>query len=712
MVQSKIVNTVNFAEHSKLNLADKGHASCMYIVPILSKNYLIALGKQNSSHANDGVVYYPIYLLNEKHKIKAKIGVFEADVSIATSLLDDDGDVDLTQFDEPLLFSYVDTTYLDKYGTSGDSLSAKTMTPEEIMEEIENDVFNETKDNSNANDNSTAKLEEVDVVPDESDVSDDDDDDEVFKVPKKKEIEKEEQEELLTFDNVFTKETHLPVLPTWTVETEEEAKLARDKYKKSKNLQANWFVQRMENTQYNLHNNEGAGDCFFATVRDSFSQLGYITTIQKLRAYLAQEVDIALLQQYQEIYNGIELESKTLDHEIDSLQKTNVALKKQSDKTDKMEHQRDIVKEALHVKKEFNDRKIQRIGTTDLMKEFSFVKNLRTVDDLKTFVKTSEFWADHWALNKMEILLKTKFIVIENTNDRNQMLRCTEAHKEDFDPTYYILLGYYGDSRHYELASYKDKKIFKFGEIPFDIKKLVVDKCMENSTGVFNRIPAFKQFQSELGIDAPPALAPSSSSSSIAELYNPKLVLSFHARSDESKKPGMVPADQIPTSNRTEFAVLAGIKSWRRRLDDSWIGDGKIAAPFTTEDGNRWSSVDHYMIAIRFKESNPAIYLDFCSDTILGKDLKMAHASITKKKKEDTDEQKGKHFEAWKKTSPLDDSIKEAYRKQALTAKFTQNLDMKALLQATGMAKLEHYIPRYPPFVDVPLMEVRQTIQK
>jgi hypothetical protein len=580
------------------------------------------------------------------------------------------------------------------------------MTPEEIMAEIENDVFD---------DNNGAKLEEVDIVPDESDVSDDDDD-EVFKVPKKKETEKEKEEEekevLLTFDNVFTKEAHLPVLPTWTVETEEEAKNARDKYRKNKNLEANWFVQRMENNHYNLHNNEGAGDCFFATVRDSFSQLGYITTIQKLRAYLAQEVDIELLQQYQAIYNGIELESKTLDHEIDSLQKTNVALKKQSDKTDKMEHHRDIVKEALHVKKEFNDRKIQRTGTIDLMNEFGFVKHMRTVDDLKTYVKTSEFWADHWALNKMETLLKTKFIVIENTNDRNQMLRCTEAHMDDFDPTYYILLGYYGDTKHYELASYKDKKIFKFGEIPFDIKKLVVDKCMENSTGVFNRIPAFKQFQDELGIDAPPPPAPASSSSSFSELYNPKLVLSFHARSDESKKPGLVPADQIPVSNRTEFAVLSGIKSWRRRLDDSWVGDGKTAAPFTTEDGNRWSSVDHYMIAIRFKESNPAIYLDFCSDTVLGKDLKMAHSSITKKKKEDNDDNKGKHFEAWRKTSPLDDSIKEAYRKQALIAKFTQNLDMKALLKATGMAKLEHYIPRYPAFVDVPLMEVRQTIQK
>jgi len=703
MVQSHIIKTVNYPEQSKLNLADKGHASSLYIVPIFEKTYVIVLGKQNTAYAKEGVVYYPIYLLNDKHKIKAKIGVYEAEVSIATSLLDDEGDVDLTQLNDPLLFSYVDTTYLDKFGTSGEDLSAKTMTPDE--------------------------KEEVNIVPDESDTSDidengldgekkdeDEDEDDIFVIHQKKKTDEEEtlpEDVLLTFDNVFTKEAHLPTLPTWTAETAEEAKIARTEYKKNKNVQDNWYVQKMENKEYKIHENEGSGDCFFATVRDSFAQLGYITTVQKLRAYLAQEVDIGLLEQYQEIYRGIEGEAKLLDHEINALQKTNMALKKQSDKTEKIEHQKDIVKEALHVKKEFNDRNIQKLGTTDLMHEFAFVKNLRTIDDLKAFVQTSEYWADHWAFDKIEILVKSKCIVIEHTDDRNQMLRCTEAHKEDFDPTYYILLAYYGD-RHYELVSYKDKKIFKFGEIPFDIKKLVVDKCMEKSTGVFNRIASFRQFQTDLGIDAPSAHPPASSSSSSSELYNSKLVLSFHARSDEGKKPGMVPADEIPTSHKTEFAVLSGMKSWRRRLDDSWVGDGKTSSPFTTEDGNRWSSVDHYMIAIRFKESNPAIYLDFCADTAIGKELKNAHSAITKKKKEDKDKDdyKGKHFDAWKKTSPLEETVREGYRKQALTAKFTQNLDMKALLKATGMARLEHYIPRSPPFVDIPLMEVRATLSK
>ena len=714
MVKSKIVNTINYAEHSKLNLADKGHASCLYIIPILDKEYLVVLGKQNTGFAKEGLVFYPIYLLNGKHKIKAKIGVYEAEVAVATSLLDDDGDVDLTQLDEPLLFSYVNTTYLDTYGTDGANLSAKTMTPEEKEDGKEKD-----------------DVEEVDVVPDQSDLengSDDDDEEDVFTIRKNetaKEDEQEEKKEILTFANVFTKDTHLPTLPTWTSETQEEAKLSRNEYKKKKNTNDNWFVKLLKNKNYIIHENEGAGDCFFATIRDSFAQLGYATTVQRLRAYLSQEVDLALFEQYREIYKGIEVETKTLDHDMATLRKTNVALKKQSDKTDKMEHQKDIVKEALHVKKEFNNKKIQQIGSAGLMDEFGFMKNIHTIEDLKSFVGTAEFWADHWALNTMELLLKAKFIVIENTEDPNQMLRCTEPHAEDFDPTYYIILAYYGN-RHYELVSYKDKKIFKFGEIPFDIKKLVVDKCMERIAGVFNRIPSFRQFQTDLGILPLVIDTPENDGSITSGLFDPKLVLSFHSRSDQSKGPGLVPADNIPiipVNKRNEFAVLSKIKSWRRRLDDSWVGEGKITAPFTTEDSNRWASIEHYMMAVRFKESNPAVYVDFCADTVIGKDLKKAQASVKKKKndkkdkdkeksknEEEEEEEEGKHFEVWKKSSKLENSIRDAYRKEALTAKFTQNLDMSELLRATGMARLEHYVPSNPPFVDIALMEVRASL--
>jgi hypothetical protein len=685
------------------------------------------------------VVFFPIYILNKKHKLKAQIGVYEAEVAIATSLLDDEGDVDLTQLSDPLLFSYVDMTYLDKYGASGEDLSAKTMTPgvEEVdivsdndsdgdgdgdgdREDISKKGNGENKDKKKKKTKRRDDREDGEIDEDESDEDDDSDeekDDEVFVFKKgtaeeelEKERKKEEKEPVLTFDTVFKKESHMPTLPTWPAETIEQAKESRREYRKTKNELDNWYVKMLKNKKYSVHQNEGAGDCFFATIRDSYTQLGYVTSVQKLRQYLSQEVDQNLFEQYSTIYKGVESEIKSLDHDLDKLQKTNVALKKQSDKTEKMEHQKDIIKEALHVKKEFHNAKTQREGATGLLEEFGFMENIRSVADLKTFVQTSEYWADIWALTMMEKLLKTKIIVIEKTDDPKQMLRCTESHIEDFDPVYYILVAYQGD-RHYELVSYKDKKIFTFGELPFDIKKLVVDKCMERSTGVYNRIPAFRQFQTELGLEpsdfSSSAFSTDDSTATPEILYDPKLVLSFHARSDQRLHPGKVEADDIPTSKQNEFAVLAKIPSWRRRLHDTWVGgkDGELPAPFTSADGNRWSSVEHYLIAARFRESNPAVYVDFCAGTELGKNLENALASFAKKSKKNNVE--GKYAEIGKKATKLEPGIRDAYRKEALIAKFSQNLDLKEMLKETKMAKLQQYRQGDVPFVDTALMEVR-----
>jgi predicted NAD-dependent protein-ADP-ribosyltransferase YbiA (DUF1768 family) len=108
-------------------------------------------------------------------------------------------------------------------------------------------------------------------------------------------------------------------------------------------------------------------------------------------------------------------------------------------------------------------------------------------------------------------------------------------------------------------------------------------------------------------------------------------------------------------------------------------------------------------MALPFKESNPAVYVDFSTESAIGKSLEKAKEAIGKKKGKE-----GKHYEVFKKTSQLDDSVRDAYRKEALVAKFSQNLDLKEILKATGMAKLERHRQGQEPFVDIALMEVRK----
>ena len=49
-------------------------------------------------------------------------------------------------------------------------------------------------------------------------------------------------------------------------------------------------------------------------------------------------------------------------------------------------------------------------------------------------------------------------------------------------------------------------------------------------------------------------------------------------------------------------------------------------------------------------------------------------------------------------------------RNDALTAKFTDNLDLKYLLLNTGKAKLNKFVRRKPPEVDEMLMKIRKKI--
>src|SRR6056300_1965367 len=125
------------------------------------------------------------------------------------------------------------------------------------------------------------------------------------------------------------------------------------------------------------------------------------------------------------------------------------------------------------------------------MDEFDYMKNIKTLDEFKDFIKTRHYWADTWAISTLERLLNIKVIIMSETayknGDLDSVLSCGQLNDDElekvggFKPEHYTITSY--DGTHYKTISYKDKKILKFSEVPYDVKALIVNKCMERNAG-------------------------------------------------------------------------------------------------------------------------------------------------------------------------------------------------------------------------------------
>jgi hypothetical protein len=113
MVSSKINKEINYNEIKTINPEDNGYNSTLYEIEIYDKPIIIALGKQKYTYMSKNVVYYPIYVVVD-NKIKSQIGVFEISNERTLHVLDEDGDIDLTKFSEPLLYSFVNPNFIVK----------------------------------------------------------------------------------------------------------------------------------------------------------------------------------------------------------------------------------------------------------------------------------------------------------------------------------------------------------------------------------------------------------------------------------------------------------------------------------------------------------------------------------------------------------------------------------------------------------------------
>jgi len=665
MVLSKITDGVVYPELKKVLKDDLKLEANLYQIIIEGLNVIIAIGNAKRTYESNNIIYFPIYLVKYNNKV-IQIGVYEILAEKYLEYMDENNVLDVNKLNDPLIYKFVSPKMLIKLRLKPDEPDEPESDSEEETKEEEEEE--ETKE----------KEEPAIIIPDE-----------------RKDI------------FVLTSGVQIPAL--LTEETKEEAKDIREKYKEDPS--DSWVSKFMKNKYYTIHDNEGGGDCFFSTIRDSFSSISQQTSVSKLRDKISNEADENLFNGYKEQYDNIVNSIANDSKQIKELETKYLAIKEKLKNILDRNEKSQAVNEATQIKEQHDKIVKEKKVSKELLSEYHFMKGVNTLEKLKNKMKSCDFWAETWTISTLERMLNIKIIILSveafKEGDLKNVLQCGQSNdsiieqKGIFTPEFYIIVEYTGN--HFKLVGYRKRKIFKFSEIPYDIKNLIVNKCMEKNAGIFALIPEFIQFKTSLNKLPVPEEPVIKNEIRISKLYEDDIVFMFYSKSADNPLPGKGTGETIPQNLVKNFSSLAIIPQWRKKLSNMWV------QPFTL-DNNRWASVEHYYQASKFKNTNHDFYMTFTmdSDTELSKNPEMAKAAGSKsgKLKKELIRPKDVNMDPdYNKTR----KNKELY--DALLSKFTQNEDLKQMLLNTQNAKLLQYKDGKEPELSENLMLVREKLK-
>ena len=491
-------------------------------------------------------------------------------------------------------------------------------------------------------------------------------------------------------------------------ETKERANALRKENNK------NWVSQFMKNEQYDIEDVPDTNDSLFTCIKNAFSKINILLYENKIREKYANSKFIEKDYFYKKrIYDDnkskfIELQNR--EKELKK-EKTRIEEEYKKKRTVALKEEHADIKEKLKIVK----RDMEELNVS--LKEIDF-DNINTIEKYRDYIKSKKFSGDENTLLYLESIMNIKFIVfLKDANEENDIKSIIDCGKKnpdlttDFIPEQYILLEYIEKINRYNLIGYDGKFIFQFRELPYDLKEMISNKCVESVEGNFINIPDFKEFHVNVKNRELPQLNPELQLTiENIQRLNDGVKLFIYCSSSSSKTPGKIRGEVMPPDQVHNYIELKGIKNWRCILDNSFDGtdidsNGNKKPYQFVLNGFYWMSVAHYLNAIKFIEEHPKYYESFALAAV-GEETEIVRASDLSKDVElaifigkkpagtpfpgkENGDLKGYYR---KKSIQIDSTYNEEKQSialyNAILSKFTQNPHFKQVLLSTNNATL------------------------
>ena len=373
MLQSILDKSIEYIQDKNIEKSDLDLESPVYHMKLFNIELSITVGNINREYASAGILYCPVYLIISKTKFE-KIGYFEFYSSDMGVILDKDGDLDISIMEGPLLYEYVDHDYLQ-------SVTVKSKFLREYIIEDE-EYVKATKD---------ATEDDLDLQA------------EKISIEEKKSQVISNLESIENIDKILTKYDG-----SYNTNINNKTLQLYKKDVKSTIIteNSNWLQSYYENNKFNILDNEGGGDCFFATLRDALSDINININVPSLRTILSNLVTKEHFDNYSKVYTALKSEivgltekKNTNGANIKTLVKQAALLKKAAEKETKsgsrdlelirkhLTRMKEVDNQIKLSKKELKQTVIELKNALKNIKEFKFMQDINNLEEFKTVVK-------------------------------------------------------------------------------------------------------------------------------------------------------------------------------------------------------------------------------------------------------------------------------------------------------------------------------------